>query len=95
MLLCHTERPHDSAPEEPLPSIGAASLIFKNVHLGGSLIGSPNTIKEMLQLASEANVRSWVQEVPMDKVNEAVVNMEDGKARYRYVLVNGKHQSLA
>jgi alcohol dehydrogenase (NADP+) len=48
----------------------------------------------MLQLASEANVRSWVQEVPMDKVNEAVVNMEKGKARYRYVLVNTEHQSL-
>lgn len=83
------------APEEDLPPFNAFALIVRNVHITGSIIGSPSTIREMLDIAASQNVRSWIQEWPMSKVNEASVAFEDGKARYRFVLVNEKHKGLA
>lgn len=51
-------------------------------------MGSPAEIREMLQLAADKGVRLWVEERPMKEANKAIVDMEEGKARYRYVLVN-------
>ena len=48
----------------------------------------------MLNLAAEKKIKPWVQERPLKDANQAIVDMADGKARYRYVLVNenyGKH----
>ncbi|KAG8823419.1 hypothetical protein FRC19_003960 [Serendipita sp. 401] len=75
-------------PEGPLPAVHAFELIMKGVTIGGSSIGSPNEIREMLQLAADRNVRPWIEERPMKEANTAVVDMKDGKARYRYVLFN-------
>lgn len=76
------------APEDGALTLPAFSLIPKRAKIGGSLIGSPAEIREMLELAAEKKVRSWVQERPMKDANQAVLDMNDGKARYRYVLVN-------
>lgn len=76
------------APEDPFPAFRVFPLIGKAVKIGGSSIGSPNEIRQMLQLASEKSIRPWVQERPMNEVNAALADMEIGKARYRYVLVN-------
>jgi alcohol dehydrogenase (NADP+) len=81
-------------PEEAMPPTPLGTMIFKNIHLAGSLIGSPDVIREMLQVAAKHNVKSWIQEWPLDQVNKALVDMEAGKPRYRYVLVNEKHKSL-
>ena len=77
------------APEDLFPAFRVYPLIGKAVKIGGSSIGSPNEIRQMLQLASEKNIRPWVEERPMNEVNTTLVDMENGKARYRYVLVNG------
>lgn len=45
----------------------------------------------MLELAVEKKVQPWIIKRPMDDVNKAVPDMLDGKARYRYVLVNEKN----
>jgi len=45
----------------------------------------------MLQFAADNNVRPWVELRPLKDANKAIVDMEEGKARYRYVLVNEKH----
>lgn len=74
-----------------LPAINAFTLISNNVKVGGSLIGSPDDIREMLVLASEKGVKPWVQTRPLADANQAVKDMVAGKARYRYVLVNEKH----
>ncbi|QGI58027.1 hypothetical protein CEK27_000152 [Fusarium fujikuroi] len=74
-----------------LPPINAFNLIMGQFKLSGSLIGSPKDIEEMLQLAVEKNVKPWVEKRPMEDANQAVVDMENGKARYRYVLVNQKN----
>lgn len=79
------------APEDKLPDIIAFDLIAKGRSLAGSLIGPPAQIEEMLQLAVEKNVQPWIQERPMSDVNQAVIDMENGLARYRYTLVNEKH----
>ncbi|KAL5334848.1 hypothetical protein BJX70DRAFT_391091 [Aspergillus crustosus] len=78
------------APEEPLPALRAFSLIQKGVKVTGSNIGSPGDIRAMLALAAEKGVVPWVQTRPMEEVNVALTEMHEGKARYRYVLENGK-----
>lgn len=48
----------------------------------------------MLALAAEKKIQPWIQERPLKDANQTIIDMEDGKARYRYVLVNenfGKH----
>jgi len=50
----------------------------------------------MLQVAAEKNVKPWIQERPLKDANQAIIDLEQGKARYRYVLVNenfGKQES--
>jgi alcohol dehydrogenase (NADP+) len=79
------------APEQPLPRISAHIFIMNNIFLGGSAIGSPADIAEMLELAAKKKVHGWVQTRPMKEVNEAVLDMENGNARYRYCLVNEKN----
>lgn len=59
--------------------------------MGGSAIGSPADIKAMLDLAVEKKITPWVETRPLREANQAIVDLEQGKARYRYVLVNEKH----
>ncbi|KUF79544.1 mannitol dehydrogenase [Phytophthora nicotianae] len=54
----------------------------------GSIIGSIQDVEYMLNLASEKNVRAIVQQMPMDKVNDGIAMMREGRARYRVVLEN-------
>jgi D-arabinose 1-dehydrogenase-like Zn-dependent alcohol dehydrogenase len=85
------------APEDKLPAIAAFALIAKGCKIGGSQIGSPKDIEDMLNFAAEKGVKPWIEERSMKKANQSVVDMEDGKARYRYVLVNdddGDHARL-
>ncbi|KAJ5810597.1 8-hydroxygeraniol dehydrogenase [Penicillium pulvis] len=81
------------APEEPLPQLAAFALIQKGVKVTGSNIGSPEDIRQMLQLAAQKRVLPWIQKRSMEDVNAALVDMHDGKARYRYVLQNGEEQA--
>lgn len=79
------------APEDPVPGFNAFGLIGKRVKITGSMIGSPQEIKDMLKFFDEKSVKTWNNNVPMSKANQAVIDMDAGKARYRYVLVNEKH----
>ena len=83
------------APEDKLPRIAAFALIGKGCKIGGSQIGSPAQIEEMLNFAAEKGVRPWVEKRNMRDGNKSVVDMEDGEARYRYVLVNGDEEVRA
>jgi len=82
------------APEEPLPSIRPFALLQKGVKIGGSAIGAPAEIREMLQVAADKGVHTWSNPRPLKDANKAVIDMDAGKARYRYVLVNEKHAKL-
>lgn len=74
-----------------LPAVSALALVANGINLGGSLIGSPTQIKEMFEFAVKHNIKPIVQIRPMADANQAIVDLEEGKARYRYVLVNEKH----
>ncbi|OQE16117.1 hypothetical protein PENSTE_c025G03433 [Penicillium steckii] len=76
------------APEDGKLEIPAFSLIVRGIKLGGSLIGSPDEIREMLDLAATQNIHPWVEERPMKDANQAILDMDAGKARFRYVLAN-------
>ncbi|KAK7177452.1 NADP-dependent alcohol dehydrogenase (zinc-binding dehydrogenase) [Paraphaeosphaeria sporulosa] len=76
------------APEDPLPAFPAFALIMKAVHITGSAIGSPKEIEEMLQLVADKGIKPWTQEVPMKDANKAILDFENGKPRYRFVLKN-------
>ena len=81
-----------SAPDGgKLPPINAFSLIASGIYLGGSAVGPPSTINEMLQLAADKKIKPWIEKRPLKEANQTVLDMVDGKARYRYVLVNEKH----
>ncbi|ERS98112.1 zinc-binding protein alcohol dehydrogenase [Sporothrix schenckii 1099-18] len=69
-----------------LPPINAFALIGSGIQVGGSLIGAPDEIREMLQLAADKKIKPWVQLRPMKDANAAVVDLANGDARYRYVL---------
>lgn len=71
--------------------MNAFTLIVNGIKIGGSAIGSPALIEEMLQLAVDKNIKPWVQTRPLKEANQTVVDMAEGKARYRYVLVNEKN----
>ncbi|KAL8291237.1 hypothetical protein RQP46_002215 [Phenoliferia psychrophenolica] len=73
-------------PEEKLPAFYGQSLIFKNLSVHGSFIGSTNEIRDMFALAASSGVRPWIQVRPMSDASQAAKDAENGLARYRYVL---------
>lgn len=87
MLKTHGTLVQIGAPEAPIP-IPTFLLSFGHKKIAGSLVANPGEIRDMLQLAAEKKIEPWVEKRGMGEANEAIVDMEDGKARYRYVLVN-------
>lgn len=76
------------APEDKLPDMNAFAFIAKGVTFGGSMIGPPAQIEEMLKFTAEKNVKPWINKYSMKDANKAIVDFEAGKARYRIALVN-------
>jgi D-arabinose 1-dehydrogenase-like Zn-dependent alcohol dehydrogenase len=76
------------APDDPLPSFSPLGLVFKNLKIAGSLIGTRQQIRDMLELAKKTNLQAWVQVRPMEEANQVLLDFEKGLPRYRYVLKN-------
>lgn len=83
-------------PGGKLHIVGAASqikatispLISGEKSVGGSPIGDPATIRTMLDFCSRHAIEPVIEEFPLSHVNEALLHLESGKARYRIVLRN-------
>lgn len=73
-------------PNGGLPKVSGFSIFGKS--LSGSLIGSPQELRDMFKLAVEKGVTTWVETRPMAKATEALTDFYAGKPRFRYVLVN-------
>ncbi|OBT64954.1 hypothetical protein VE03_05627 [Pseudogymnoascus sp. 23342-1-I1] len=73
-------------PESALPPLPPGLMIGNNSALRGSNTGSKKEVLEMLKLAADQEIKSWVEEVPMENCIEAVEKLECGEARYRLVL---------
>lgn len=74
-------------PEAPI-SLRPYYLIAGRKNVTGSGIGSPAEIRDMLQLAADKQIKPWVEKRPMKEANQAIVDLDAGKPRFRYVLVN-------
>ncbi|WP_281646713.1 NAD(P)-dependent alcohol dehydrogenase [Parendozoicomonas sp. Alg238-R29] len=66
--------------------IAAFPLIGGQRSISGSPVGSPATIKTMLEFAARHNIEPVVEHFKFDQVNEAIAHLKEGKARYRVVL---------
>lgn len=58
------------APEKPFKEIYAFPFIAGNVSMGGSLIGSPSMIKDMLELAAKQKIVPWIEKRDLEDVNQ-------------------------
>jgi D-arabinose 1-dehydrogenase-like Zn-dependent alcohol dehydrogenase len=78
-----------SAPDGGnLPPVRAFTLIDNSIKIGGSAIGAPWEIEEMLQFAVDKKIKPWIEKRPMKDANQAIIDLQAGKPRYRFVLVN-------
>ena len=76
---------------DKIPAFNAFALIGSEIKIGGSQTGSVADIKEMLDLVAKHKTKAWINPTPMTEANKAIVDMTNGMARYRYVLVNEKN----
>jgi uncharacterized zinc-type alcohol dehydrogenase-like protein len=70
---------------EPI-QIEAFSLIMAQRQISGSPVGSPETIRKMIEFAALHKIEPVTEHFKFDQVNEAIKRLESGKARYRVVL---------
>ncbi len=70
---------------EPM-DVGAFGLIGGQKSISGSPVGSPAAIARMLEFCVRHDIQPVIEKFPMEKVNEAVAHLAEGKARYRVVL---------
>ncbi|PSR86954.1 zinc-binding dehydrogenase [Coniella lustricola] len=75
-------------PDDGPFHIPGGVIVHGRTNFEGSLIGSPQDLRDMLEFVTEKKIQGLIQERPMKDANQAVVDLEHGKARYRYVLVN-------
>jgi len=71
----------------PIP-VAAFSLITGQKSVSGSPLGSPATIRKMLDFCARHRIAPVTEHFPMSQVNEALARLEAGKARYRIILEN-------
>jgi uncharacterized zinc-type alcohol dehydrogenase-like protein len=72
-------------PEEDVP-LGAFSLTAGRRSLAGSQIGGIAETQEMLDFCGKHGVACDIEEVPIQKVNEAYERVLKGDVRYRFVI---------
>lgn len=70
---------------EPIP-VPAFALISQRKSVSGSPLGSPATVRDMLDFCARHAIAPQTEEFPMENVNEALDHLRAGKARYRIVL---------
>lgn len=70
---------------EPL-NIQAFTLLGLQRSVSGSPVGSPDTIRKMLDFSALHNIQPVTEYYRFDQVNEALARLRDGKAHYRIVL---------
>ncbi|HXS75486.1 MAG TPA: NAD(P)-dependent alcohol dehydrogenase [Terracidiphilus sp.] len=80
--LCFVGVPPSPVSVQAFPLIGGIRTIT------GSPIGSPQRIREMLDVAARHAVKATTEEFAMARANEAIDKVKKNKVRYRAVLAN-------
>ncbi len=73
------------AVTQPL-DINLIPMMFNQLSLSSSPVGSPATIRKMLAFAARHEITPVTEHFPMSQANEAIEHLESGKARYRIIL---------
>ena len=65
-------------------------FITNGCFVGTSHLGSRREMLEMLQLAADKGIKSWVEEIPLSKegLQKAMDNLKTSSVRYRSCMVN-------
>ncbi|MEO1038697.1 MAG: NAD(P)-dependent alcohol dehydrogenase [Pseudomonadota bacterium] len=74
-------------PPKPIPGI-AFQLIGAQRSISGSPLGSPATIRQMLDFCARHDIKPMIERLPMSEIDEAFERLREGKPRYRIVLEN-------
>jgi alcohol/geraniol dehydrogenase (NADP+) len=69
-------------------TLGVFPLIAGQRSLGGSPIGSPSDLSEMLDVAARHGIKAQTELYPMSQANEAIARLKKNLVRYRAVLTN-------
>lgn len=72
---------------EPI-DVGVFPLIMGQRSISGSPVGSPGSLKEMLDFAAQHQIKPIIETYPFTQVNQALAKLANGEARYRIVLAN-------
>jgi uncharacterized zinc-type alcohol dehydrogenase-like protein len=70
---------------DPIP-VPSFPIILGQKSVSGSPLGSPATVKQMLEFCQRHNIAAITEEFAMSDVNAAFQHLKEGKARYRLVL---------
>lgn len=70
------------------PPLSPGLIIFNQLNIHGSIIGSIRETDEMLAFVAEKNIKPWIEVRPFDDVENALKDFRAGKPRFRYVLKN-------
>ena len=70
---------------DPIP-LKTGLILGGQKSVSASPTGSPTTIAQMLDFAGRHRIAPIIEPFPMNRVNEALKHLADGKARYRVVL---------
>lgn len=73
------------AVTQPL-DVNLIPMMFNQLSLSSSPVGSPATIRKMLRFAARHGIAPVTEHFPMSQVNGAIEHLESGKARYRIIL---------
>ena len=70
---------------EPL-GLSLISMLLGQLSVSSSPVGSPLTLRKMLEFAARHKIAPVTEHFPMSRVNDAIEHLRSGKARYRIVL---------
>jgi uncharacterized zinc-type alcohol dehydrogenase-like protein len=73
------------AVTEPL-DLNLIPMMFSQLSVSSSPVGSPVTIRKMLNFAARHDIKPVTEHFSFDRVNDAMEHLRSGKARYRIVL---------
>jgi uncharacterized zinc-type alcohol dehydrogenase-like protein len=74
-------------PPSAIPA-HAFQLIGAQRSVSGSPLGSPATIRDMLEFCARHDISPMVERLPMSRIDEAMDKLKNGSPRYRIVLDN-------
>ncbi|KAE8446794.1 hypothetical protein EG329_011571 [Mollisiaceae sp. DMI_Dod_QoI] len=75
-------------PEAPLPPLDVFPLVERKVSIHFNDIGSVYETEKLLEFAVEKDVQPWVEERKMKDINKVLNELQEGNARYRYVMAS-------